>query len=95
MVTLLRASHIKPWAECSTDDERLDVFNGLLLAPHIDALFDVGWISFCDDGHVLVSNRLEALQQAKLGIESSWGISGLAEEQHGFLAYHRNQVFKQ
>jgi hypothetical protein len=47
---LLWASHIKRWAACGSDDERLDVFNGLLLAPHIDALFDGGWISFADDG---------------------------------------------
>lgn len=43
---LLRASHIKPWSKCGTDAERLDVFNGLLLAPHLDVLFDGGWISF-------------------------------------------------
>ncbi len=30
---LLRASHIKPWARCETDTERLDVHNGLLLCP--------------------------------------------------------------
>ena len=40
---LLRASHIKPWADCDTDAERLDVFNGLLLAPHLDAAFDSGF----------------------------------------------------
>ena len=32
VVPLLRASHIKPWSKCATDEERLDVFNGLLLA---------------------------------------------------------------
>ena len=35
---LLRASHIKPWARCETDAERLDVYNGLLLAAHLDGL---------------------------------------------------------
>ena len=39
---LLRASHIKPWAKCETDAERLDVYNGLLLAAHLDAAFDGG-----------------------------------------------------
>jgi hypothetical protein len=43
---LLRASHIKPWAARDTDAERLDVFNGLLLAPHCDALFARGFITF-------------------------------------------------
>lgn len=42
---LLRASHIKPWADCETDAERLDVYNGILLAPHLDAAFDRGFSS--------------------------------------------------
>lgn len=64
---LLRASHIKPWAKCQSDDERLDVFNGLLLAPHIDALFDGGWISFSDQGDLLVSEALPSAARAQLG----------------------------
>lgn len=39
---LLRASHIRPWSACETDEQRLDVFNGLLLSPNLDALFDGG-----------------------------------------------------
>lgn len=34
---LLQSSHIKPWADCDTDSERLDIWNGFLLAPHLDA----------------------------------------------------------
>ena len=55
VTSLLMASHIKPWAKCESDDERLDVFNGLLLAPHLDALFVGGWISFSEQGGMLVS----------------------------------------
>ena len=53
---LLRASHIKPWAKCETDAERLDVYNGLLLAAHLDAAFDAGLISFTDEGAILFSS---------------------------------------
>jgi hypothetical protein len=49
----LRASHIKPWAG-SDDFERLDSDNGLMLAPHIDHLFDRAFISFDDEGRLLV-----------------------------------------
>jgi hypothetical protein len=42
---LLRAGHIKPWGDCERDAERLDVFNGLLLGPHLDAAFDAGFIT--------------------------------------------------
>jgi putative restriction endonuclease len=34
---LLRASHIRPWAECDDDEQRLDVFNGLLLISALNA----------------------------------------------------------
>lgn len=47
---MLRASHIIPWAKCATDQDRLDVFNGLLLAAHWDAAFDRGLVSFDDNG---------------------------------------------
>ncbi|MFE8730531.1 HNH endonuclease, partial [Aeromonas hydrophila] len=43
---LLIASHIKPWSRCANNAERLDGNNGLLLSPHIDKLFDRGWITF-------------------------------------------------
>src|SRR5262249_42341496 len=50
----LVASHIKPW-RVSSNDERLDGANGLILSPHIDKLFDQGWISFSDDGDLLIA----------------------------------------
>ena len=57
---LLRASHIVPWAECSSDAERLDVHNGLLLAAHWDAAFDAGLVSFDYEGRVLLKPGLDA-----------------------------------
>ena len=50
----LIASHIKPWRS-STNQERLDGQNGLLLTPNLDALFDRGSISFDDAGALLIS----------------------------------------
>lgn len=40
MPEVLRASHALPWAECATDAQRLDVFNGFLFIANLDALFD-------------------------------------------------------
>ena len=54
---LLRASHIKPWA-ASSDYERVDVYNGILLSALWDAAFDQGLISFSDEGKLLVSPKL-------------------------------------
>lgn len=92
--SLLRASHIKPWAKCTSDNERLDVFNGLLLAPHLDALFDGGWISFSDQGGMLVSKQLSAPARAQLGITPGWSIQGLKSAHMGYLAHHREHEFR-
>ncbi|WP_050985994.1 HNH endonuclease [Thiomonas arsenitoxydans] len=92
---LLRASHIKPWAKCVEDDERLDVFNGLLLAPHVDALFDGGWISFSDQGCLIVSAALPADARQQLGISPQWAIHGLKPAHIRYLQFHRDFVLMQ
>lgn len=91
---LLRASHIRPWARCETDEQRLDVFNGLLLAPHLDALFDGGWISFSNEGAVLVSERLTADARKHLGFSRDWSISGLRPAHLPYLSFHREHQFR-
>jgi len=91
---LLRASHIKPWAACDSDDERLDVFNGLLLTPHLDALFDAGLMSVGDDGHVQLSSQLSADTLERLGIGSPLDISGLQAAHQRYLGHHRSHVWR-
>ena len=66
---LLRASHIKSWRD-SNNRVRLDAFNGLLLAVHLDALFDRALITFQDSGEMLVSNRLSANEREVFGLTS-------------------------
>jgi putative restriction endonuclease len=92
--SLLRASHIKPWGKCTTDDERLDVFNGLLLAPHLDALFDGGWISFLDDGTLLTAASLSTPTQLLLGLSGQWRLNDLKPEHASYLAFHRKHQFR-
>lgn len=90
---LLRASHIKPWAECETDAERLDVYNGILLAPHLDAAFDRGFISVGDDGAIVVSDMLDADARAVLGLNRPLRVHGLSDGHRGYLPWHRERVF--
>jgi hypothetical protein len=103
--SLLRASHIKPWALCATAQERLDGMNGLLLTPDADHLFDRGFISFEDEGGILVSPRVDRNDLRRLGFEQlawegfgvgeasvRWIASGFRSAQ-SYLAYHRSQVF--
>lgn len=91
---LLRASHIKPWAACESDNERLDVFNGLLLAPHLDALFDGGWISFADNGKLLISEALAPTESERLGVRPDWALASLRPSHCVNLAFHRAHVFR-
>ncbi len=91
---LLRASHIKPWADCESDAERLDVFNGILLAPHLDAVFDRGFITIAPDSEVVISASLSKSDRAALGLTASLALSGLTEEHQRYLAWHRQHVFK-
>jgi hypothetical protein len=91
---LLRASHIKPWASCESDEERLDVFNGLLLAPHVDALFDGGWMTFSDAGEAIFSSQLTAEALMALGIGPAMRIDGLRGEHRRYLAYHGDHVWR-
>mgnify|MGYP005758311803 CR=1 FL=1 len=95
VVEVLRASHIKPWADCENDAERLDVFNGLLLAPHLDALFDRGLVTFSDEGQLLRSPQLSDRQWGLLGMGEveAWAES-LADGHREYLRWHRSRVFR-
>ena len=91
---LLRASHIKPWADCHTDAERLDIFNGFLLAPHLDAAFDAGFITIAGDGTVLVSSTLPLDARSVLGLDRSLGVRGLHRAHQRYLPSHRAKIFR-
>lgn len=95
VVELLRASHIKPWADCATDAERLDIFNGLLLAPHLDAAFDRGFITVADDGEVIISDVLKAADRELLGLYRQHRLRILTDSHLAYLSWHRDRVFKQ
>lgn len=92
---MLIASHIKPWALCSTHKERLDGENGLMLAPHIDRLFDRGFISFEKDGTVIVSPLLPAGVAAKIGLPKLAGLQcgRFSPKQNEYLRFHQENVF--
>lgn len=88
--TCLIASHIKPWSE-SNDEEKLHGCNGLLLAPHIDHLFDKGLISFSDDGSLLTSHCLDTTILEAWGINTKQNVGKFNKEQATFLKYHRTR----
>ena len=92
--TLLIASHIKPWSKSDNTAERLDLYNGLLLSPNLDACFDSGFISFDDSGKILLSNELNEKDMHDLGINKDMKLSRIEPEHHKYLAYHRQNIFR-
>jgi hypothetical protein len=90
-ILFLVASHIKPWAD-SSNHERLDGFNGLLLSPHVDMLFDSGFITFKRTGEVVIA--VEAVE-----VVQKWRLTQIAgkplnEEQEAYMQYHRENIFR-
>lgn len=90
----LIASHCKPWRD-STNDERLDGENGLLLTPSIDHLFDRGFIGFENNGRLLISPvaHRPSLQRMGVTVDSTVNVGNFTQGQQQFLDFHRNAVF--
>lgn len=90
--SLLIASHIKPWA-VSEPGEKLDPQNGFLLCPNHDALFDGGYITFENDGQIVISDRLSMMDCTFMNVQPTMKIN-LSEENKKYLNYHRKKIFK-
>lgn len=84
---LLVCSHIIPWSIDKAN--RLNPNNALLLAFNYDFLFDKGYISFDNDGKILISERLDG----DYGIKRELKLQEISEETKKFLTYHRNNIF--
>lgn len=91
---LLRASHAKPWAECASDEERLNVFNGFLLCAHLDALFDRGLMTFDEHGKAEFSDTIDASTREILNLSGPMKLRWLTPVHEVFLQWHREKVFK-
>jgi hypothetical protein len=87
---LLVASHIKPWNK-SDNMERIDPFNGLLLLPTYDKLFDLGLISFSEEGDILISNQLKHCNLLSLSNDIRIAVSN---NHLKYLDFHNRIIFK-
>lgn len=91
---LLIASHIKPWAS-STDQEKVDPFNGYMLSPMFDKLFDKGFITFTEDKRVHLSSKISPRNYKIINIEENQYFQNLLmdERRIRYLEFHRKNVF--
>lgn len=91
--SFLIASHIKPW-KSSSNAERLDGNNGLMLSPHIDSLFDKGWISFLETGDLICANDGIAKILADWGVKLPINVGVFKSSQTKYLKFHQENVYK-
>ena len=89
----LVASHIKPWKD-STDEEKLDGNNGFLLSPHVDRLFDRGFISFSENGQILSSHSTVTTIMSSWFIDINKNVGKFNMNQLKYLEYHRKMIFE-
>lgn len=91
--TLLIASHVKPWS-VSNNYERLSSENGLLLSATFDKLFDKGYISFKNNGQMIISHHINEENKKRLNISSNVYVNLLpTSELLNNLEYHRDIIF--
>ena len=90
---VLIASHIKPWRDCTENNEWLNPYNGLLLVPNLDSLFDKGYISFSDTGVIIISPKIDVSEYGSLGIDAEMQLRFVSDEHKAFLQYHRENIF--
>lgn len=92
---VLIASHIKPWAICHSIEEKTDKYNGLLLTPTYDRLFDQGFITFLTDGTLQVSPYISQVNIKRLGLINNKTYPLKQHKKREFyLEYHRKEIFK-
>ena len=90
---LLIASHIKPWRDCHVNNEWIDKYNGLLLTPNLDKAFDYGYITFDDNGKIVISERLSEQDKTCLGINEGMALRKITDKHRYYLVYHRENIF--
>ncbi len=89
----LIASHIKPWA-VSTNDERIDENNGLILSATYDRLFDNGLISFTDKGKLMMSKSINQRNADILALsEDNYYDLKILNRMKYYLQYHNDVIF--
>jgi hypothetical protein len=89
----LIAGHIKPWKD-SNNLERLDGSNGFLMSPHVDRLFDKGWISFREDGGLLISDKKIMPILEYWFIDPKKSVGTFTAKQKEYLAFHWDHILK-
>lgn len=89
---LLRASHSKPWKD-STNAERVNPYNGVLLCCNHDALYDRGLIAFDGQGRLHISSVICEEEYSLYGLIPLTKIR-IHSENKVFFKWHKKNIFE-
>lgn len=78
--------------EISTDEQRLDIDNGILLSPDYDALFDKHLISFESSGKIILATDLSLDSLKSIGITGKERIRNLTAGNKDYLDHHNRYI---
>lgn len=88
---ILEACHIKPYNKCD-ECEKYDVSNGLVFTPTYHLLFDLGFISFNDNGNILISPYLSNMNKKRLNLLENTNYR-IPNDCAKYLEYHRENIY--
>ncbi|WP_155767499.1 HNH endonuclease [Sporosarcina ureilytica] len=89
---LLKAVRSKPWKD-SSDVERVDPYNGLLLCANHAALYENGLIAFDGQGRLHISSQLSEEDYEKYDLHKKVKIA--RQENHKkYLKWHKRHLFR-
>lgn len=88
---VLKATPAKPWKD-SSDEERLDPFNGVLLCANHSALYTAGYIAFTGGGRLHISSQISPQDYDAYRLKKNTKI-GVSPEHAPYLRWHKRIVF--
>jgi predicted restriction endonuclease len=89
---VLIASHIKPW-KVSSNQERINPYNSLLLVPTLDKLFDNGYIGFESNGKIMLSNKIDQQDWDRINVSTDLRLREVPSETKEYLGYHCEYIY--
>lgn len=88
---VLTASYAKPWKD-STDAERRDPYNGILLCANHAALYSAGLIAFTGGGSLRIASRIPEEDHALNGLAKTAKVP-VSPEHASYFRWHKRNVF--
>jgi len=89
---LLVACHIKGYADCDSN-EKYDPFNGFTMTPTIHKLFDLGYLTFSENGKLIFSDAFSKHDKEAFHLSNAEIVINIDEKTKPYLKWHNEYTF--